>query len=76
MIEKIYIYVLDRIRESYWITLLIFKLKIKRKILPLHWDMTTIVMKKAVDRCVVDANKEVFEIGVGHVAIIAQYTNV
>ena len=36
--------------------------------------MTTIVMKKAVDRCVVDANKEVFEIGVGHVAIIAQYT--
>ena len=73
MVEKIYFYVLNKVRESYWITLMIFKLKIKRKKLVLNWDMTTIVMKKAIDQYIMDANKEIFEMGVGHIAIIAQY---
>ena len=73
MIEKFYCYVLNKVRESYWITLMIFKLKIKRKKLALNWDMTTIVMKKAVDRYIADENKEIFEMGVGHIGIIAQY---
>ena len=73
MIEKIYCYILNKIRESYWITLMIFKLKINRKKLALNWDMTTIVMKKAVDRYIADGNKEIFEMGVGHIGIIAQY---
>ena len=73
MIGKIYFYILNKIRESNFITLIIFKLKVSKKILALNWDMTTIVMKKAIDRYMVDENKDVFEMGVGHIAIIAQY---
>ena len=73
MIEIIYFYVLNKIRESYWITLMIFKLRIKKNLLSLNWDMTTIVMKKAIDKYIMDGKKEIFEMGVGHVAIISQY---
>jgi len=52
---------------------MIFRIKIKKKKLALNWDMTTIVMKKAIDQYIIDSNKEIFEMGVGHTAIIAQY---
>ena len=47
MVEKIYFFLLNKIRESYLITLMIFRIKIKKKKLALNWDMTTIVMKNA-----------------------------
>ena len=73
MVEIMYCFLLNKIRESYWITLMIFKLRIKKKLLLLNWDMTTIVMKKAIDQYIYDDKKDIFEMGVGHVGINAQY---
>lgn len=68
-IIKLYI---DWIRSSKVLTRLIFGVKPSHCVLNTHWDLTTLVFKKALNMYVED-NQQVLEIGTGHLALLSIY---
>ena len=46
MIGRIYKYILDYIRSKDFLTQKIWKLKIEKKVLPITYDLTSLVLKK------------------------------
>ena len=48
MIGKLYKVILDFIRSIDFLTQLIWKIKIKKKLLPITYDLTSLVLKKAI----------------------------
>lgn len=71
--DTIYVGMLDVLRASNVVTAAIFGVKVWRKILKLNWDLTTIVLKKAIDKYCIDAKKDILDMGCGHIAILSQY---
>ncbi len=47
MIGRIYKYILDYIRSKDFLTQKIWKLKIEKKVLPITYDLTSLVLKKS-----------------------------
>jgi methylase of polypeptide subunit release factors len=70
---RMYKRVLDVVRSSRFITYLVFRIRVKNKIIRFNWDVTTFVMKKAIDEYVPDARKQVLDMGCGHVGLLTQY---
>jgi methylase of polypeptide subunit release factors len=70
---KLYKRILDVLRQSPPLTFGIFGIRIHSKIHRFTWDVTTLVLKKAIDRHIPDGNHDVLEMGCGHVALLAQY---
>lgn len=64
---------LDILRSSPPITYLVFGIRINKRIIPFTWDVTTLVLKKAIDRHIPDSGKAVLDMGCGHVGLLAQY---
>lgn len=65
--------VLDVVRSSPPLTFLVFGIRINKRIIPFTWDVTTLVLKKAIDRAIPDCGKSVLDMGCGHVGLLAQY---
>ncbi len=55
------------------ITFIIFRIPVRRKAHERTWDLTTLVLKKAIDKYIGDNEKEILDMGCGHVAILSQY---
>ncbi|OGV63233.1 MAG: hypothetical protein A3K19_13075 [Lentisphaerae bacterium RIFOXYB12_FULL_65_16] len=68
-----YVAVLDLLRSSTLLTRVIYGVRVERKILSLNWDLTTIVLKKAIDTEFGAAARDVLDMGCGHLAILGQY---
>jgi len=69
----VYVAVLDLLRSSTLLTRVIYGVRVERKILSLNWDLTTIVLKKAIDTEFGAAARDVLDMGCGHLAILGQY---
>src|SRR5687768_18549234 len=65
--------VLDVVRSSPPLTNLIFGIRVPNRIIPFTWDVTTLVLKKAIDRHIPDSGMSVLDMGCGHVGLLAQY---
>src|SRR5688500_18123522 len=65
--------VLDVVRSSPPLTNLIFGIRVPNRIIPFTWDVTTLVLKKAIDRHIPDSGKAVLDMGCGHIGLLAQY---
>ncbi len=76
MIGRIYKYILDYIRSKDFLTQKIWKLKIEKKVLPITYDLTSLVLKKSLD-LYKKKQKKVFnnylDMGCGQLAILGQY---
>jgi len=70
---RVYKTILDLLRESNMITYMIFGIKIRKAKLKIKWDVTTLVLKKAIDKYIKKKRKKVLEMGCGQVAILSQY---
>tara|TARA_B100001057_G_scaffold500933_1_gene618959 strand:+ start:3343 stop:4011 length:669 start_codon:yes stop_codon:yes gene_type:complete len=76
MIGKIYKYLLDYFRSKDFLTQKIWKLKIEKKVLPIAYDLTSLVLKKSLD-IYKKKQKKIFDnyldMGCGQLAILGQY---
>ena len=76
MIGRIYKYILDYIRSKDFLTQKIWKLKIEKKVLPITYDLTSLVLKKSLD-LYKKKQKKVFnnylDMRCGQLAILGQY---
>jgi len=75
VIGKIYKLILDFLRSRDALTQIIWKIKINKKLLPITYDLTTLVLKKSFDKY---KKKGVhfdhyLDMGCGQVAILGQY---
>ncbi len=70
---KLYKVLLDKLRSSDQLTYLIFGSRVWKKQLNTNWDVTTLVLKKAIDRYIKNNNKKVVDMGCGHLGLLTQY---
>ncbi len=70
---KLYKRGLDVVRRSRLLTYWIFGVRVHDKVIRFNWDVTTLVLKKAIDLHVQDGGRDVLEMGCGHLALLAQY---
>tara|TARA_B110001452_G_C15206319_1_gene418490 strand:+ start:867 stop:1523 length:657 start_codon:yes stop_codon:yes gene_type:complete len=74
MIGKLYKIILDFIRSIDFLTQLIWKIKVQKKLLPITYDLTSLVLKKTI----VKYNNNYFfnshlDMGCGQIAILGQF---
>lgn len=72
-IGKAYKFFLNFFRESNLIVFLIFKIPVRKKAQEINWDITTLVLKGAIDKHIQNNEKKILDMGCGHIAILAQY---
>ncbi len=76
MLGKAYKFLLDYVRSKDFLTQKIWKLKIEKKVLPITYDLTSLVLKKSLD-IYKKKQKKVFnnylDMGCGQLAILGQY---
>jgi methylase of polypeptide subunit release factors len=65
--------VIDVLRSSPTITRWIFGVKVHQRRIPYMWDVTTLVLKKAIDKHIPPGGAAVLDMGCGHVCMLAQY---
>lgn len=70
IIKNLYRLFTGRFRASKTVTKLIFKMKPHPKNRRTHWDLTTLVLKKALNKYVKD-NQRILEMGTGDLAILS-----
>lgn len=64
---------LDRVRANDWVAERIWGLPVHAKALPMTWDLTSICLKKALDRHMCDASLRYLDMGCGQLALLGQY---
>ena len=79
MVGKIYKFILDIVRSSDFLTQIIWKIKIKKKLLAKTYDMTSLVLKKSL-YIYCKLKKKHFahylDMGCGQIAILGQYQKI
>ncbi len=70
---RLYKRTLDVLRSSPPLTYLVFRIRVSGKIIPYTWDVTTLVLKKAIDKHIPDSGKAILDMGCGHLGLLAQY---
>lgn len=55
------------------LTALVWGLPVHRKLRPMAWDLTTICLKKAIDRLAPDGAFRYLDMGCGHIGLLGQY---
>jgi methylase of polypeptide subunit release factors len=73
MIGKVHKKVLDVLRSNDTVTRWIWGVPIQQKLIPWTWDVTTLVLKRALDESLPVGRFSYLDMGCGHVGLVGQY---
>lgn len=70
---KIYRFLLEYLERSNLATKIIFKIPVWRIKKKINFDITTLTLKKAIDKNISDNENKILDMGCGQIAILSQY---